>query len=397
MASERRRRGLFGPPGRSVDRQGTKAPAAGLSRRRVLGYALAAPAVLRASDALSSSGRLNIFAWGDYFDKNSLLARFEAETGIKVSLSTYGANEELENKLRSAGGAGFDLIFPSVDTGPQYYRDGLLTEIDERRFDALTVLPTIWRRSISLGATYRGRRYLIPFVWGTEALTYDIHRWPATSGQLSWSLLWEDGLERRVALRQKSVLTSIALHLQFTGRIAQEGVMDMYRDEAAARRVFDACLAFAIAHKRNFGAFWNNANEATAAFTDAGCLIGQTWDTTGLLLNRKVDPRWRYGMPREGGLAWTDTVGIPVGSVNVEQAYAFLGFLFRPLNGAEFSNTTGYNTCSQGASAFLSEEARAAYEMSYPPGTVEALWWWPIQTPVFSRLRGEFVEKLTNA
>jgi spermidine/putrescine transport system substrate-binding protein len=358
---------------------------------------LAAPAILRASDARSSSGKLSLFAWGDYFDKNTLLSRFEAETGVKVSLSTYGSNEELENKLRTAGGQGFDLVFPSVDTGPQYYRDGLLAEIDERRFDAARVLPTVWRRSISLGATHRGKRHLVPFVWGTEAITYDGSRWALNSGQLSWSMLWEDGLERRVALRQKSVLTSIALHLQAAGRIPADGVMDMYRGEDRARRVFEACLAFAIAHKRNFGAFWNNANEATAAFTDSGCLIGQTWDTTGMLLNRKVDARWRYGMPKEGGLAWTDTIGIPSGATNVEQAYAFLTFLFNPVNGAEFSNTTGYNTCAEGASELLSPEARAAYAMSYPKGTIEALWWWPIQTPVFAQLRGEFVEKLTNA
>ena len=82
--------------------------------------ALAAPAVLRAHDALAQSGSLNVFAWGDYFDKNTIIADFEKQTGIKVNLSTFGSNEECENKLRAAGGKGFDIIFPSVDTGPNY-------------------------------------------------------------------------------------------------------------------------------------------------------------------------------------------------------------------------------------------------------------------------------------
>jgi spermidine/putrescine transport system substrate-binding protein len=120
--------------------------------------AVAAPAILRAADALSSSGEVHVFAWGDYFRGNSILADFEAATGIRVSLSTYGSNEEAENRLRAAGGRGFDLIFPSADTGPNYYRDGLLREIDENRFSPDRVIPAIWRSSITLGATHRGRR-----------------------------------------------------------------------------------------------------------------------------------------------------------------------------------------------------------------------------------------------
>ena len=30
------------------------------------------------------------------------------------------------------------------------------------------------------------------------------------------------------------------------------------------------------------------------AFTDSGCSIGQTWDTTGIKLHTDVDAKWRY-------------------------------------------------------------------------------------------------------
>jgi spermidine/putrescine transport system substrate-binding protein len=359
--------------------------------------ALAMPAVLRAHDALASSGEVNVFVWGEYFDKNTLLPDFQAKTGIRVNLSTYGSNEEAENKLRAAGGKGFDVLFPSVDTGPNYYKDGLLQEIDERRFDANRVLPSIYRNSITLGATYRGKRYLMPFDWGTEAITYDGSKFDKKSGELSYGDLWADGLDKKVALRQKSIFTSIAIWLDATGRVKTNRALDMYKSEDEARRVFEACLAFAASKKKNFGAYWNNANEATAAFTDAGCVIGQTWDTTGILLNRKTDRKWKFGMPKEGGLAWTDTFGIPAGAQNLDQAYALANFLYSPEAGAAFTNSTGYNTCAVGAEKHLNDEARTAFEMSYAPGTIDGLWWWPIQTPFFSRLRGEYVEKLTNA
>lgn len=365
--------------------------------KKALASAVAMPAVLRAHDALASSGQVNVYAWGDYFDKNTILGDFEKKTGIKVNLSTFGSNEEAENKLRAAGGKGFDIVTPSVDTGPNYYKDGLLADIDERKFKVDAVVPSIYRNSITLGATNRGKRHLIPFNWGTEAITYDSSILRKKSGELSYGDLWADGLDKKVALRQKSIFTSIALHLDATGQLKTNRALDMYKSEDDSKRIFEACLKFAVSKKKNFGAYWNNANEATAAFTDGGCVIGQTWDSTGILLNRKSDKKWKYGMPSEGGLAWTDTLGIPAGAANVEQAYAFVNYLFEPAVGGAFANSTGYNSCAVGAETFLSEEAKAAFDMAYAPGTIDDLWWWPIMTPFFSKLRGEYVEKLTNA
>ena len=85
-------------------------------RRTLLRAALYGGAALSvgpfvARSALSSSGEVNVFAWGDYVQDNIKRA-FEDKTGIRLNLSTYGSNEECENKLRAAGGKGFDIIFP---------------------------------------------------------------------------------------------------------------------------------------------------------------------------------------------------------------------------------------------------------------------------------------------
>lgn len=371
------------------------------SRRNLMkagAFALAAPAVLRAHDALASSGSLNVYAWGDYFDKNTILADFTNATGIKVELSTYSSNGELENKLRAAGGKGFDIVFPSVDTGPNYYKDNLLQAIDESKFKTAQIIPSIYRNSLRLGAANRGKRYLVPFDWGTEGITWDADKFPGkVSGEISYGDLWLPGNTKQTAIRQFSAFTGVALYLNATGELPSDRAMDMYKSEADARRVFDGCLKFLIAHKGNIGAYWNNATEATAAFTDAGCTIGQTWDTTGILLHRNVDKKWRYGMPKEGGLAWTDTLAIPSGAANVEQAYTFANFLFQPEIGALFANTTGYNSCAVGAENYLSAEARSAFEAAYPAGTIDNLFWWPMQTDFYARLRPEYVEKLTNS
>ncbi len=372
-----------------------------VSRRRILKGAAATGTLMAmgpfiSRGVLASSGEVNVFAWGDYVKPNMIDA-FKKKTGIKVNLSTFGSNEEAQNKLRAAGGKGFDVIFPSVDTRPEYDKDNLLQPIDESRVKVDQILPSLWRSSIRLGAVRRGTRYLIPFDWGTEGITYDssVHSFPA--GELSYGDLWRDGLTGKVAGRQKSILITLAIYLDSIGKISSNRGLDIYKSEADMRRVFDACLKFAVAHKKNIGAFWNNATEATAAFTDAGCTIGQTWDTTGIKLHIDVDKKWVYTAPKEGALGWMDTMGIPSGAKNLDQAYEFINFMLTPETGGMFANNTGYNSAAVGSDAHLSAANKAAFKMAYPGDAIKNLWWWPMSTSWFTGVRQEYVEKLTNA
>jgi spermidine/putrescine transport system substrate-binding protein len=374
----------------------------GTSRRNFIktsglaGVAAAVGPWVISSKALSASGEVNVFAWGDYVQPN-IIEAFEAATGIKLNLSTFGSNEEAQNKLRASGGKGFDIIFPSVDSRPEYDKDNLLQPIDESRLEVDRVVPALWRSSISLGAVGRGTRYLIPFDWGTEGITYDSSAHNIAPGELSYGNLWGDGLDGKVAGRQKSLLITVALYLDATGALPSDRAMDLYKSEEDTRRIFDACVKFVKDHKKNIGAYWNNATEATAAFTDAGCTIGQTWDTTGIKLHIDVDQKWRYSSPKEGALAWMDTMGIPSGAENLEQAYEFINFMLTPEIGGMFANNTGYNSAAVDSAGYLSDANKAAFEAAYPGDSIENFWWWPMFTPWFSDVRTEYVELLTTA
>jgi len=356
------------------------------------GVAATMPFIIRQS--LASSGEVNVFAWGDYIKPN-IIEAFEKKTGIKINLSTYGSNEEVQSKLRAAGGKGFDLIFPSVDTRPEYDDGDLLQAVDESRIKLDQIDSSIWRSSLKLGASRRGKRYLIPFDWGTEGITYDSSVHSFKPGELSYGDMWVDGLDGKVAGRQKSIVITLAIYLDSIGKVSSNRGMDLYKSEADMRRVLDGCLKFLKPYKKNIGAFWNNATEATSAFTDAGCTIGQTWDTTGIKLHIDVDKKWIYTAPKEGALAWMDTMAIPSGATNIDQTYELINFLMTPEIGAMFANNTGYNTAAVGSARHLSEANKAAFKIAYPEGAIANMWWWPMNTPWFSSVRQEYVEKVT--
>ncbi len=357
-------------------------------------FAVAAPAILRAHDALASSGQVDVFAWGDYI-KDNMIQKFEGDTGIKVNLSTYGSNDEAENKLRAAGGKGFDVIFPSITNGPNYYPDGLLAPIDENKINMDNIIPSMVRDSFNLGATYRGKRYLLPFDWGTEAITFNSEKMPMSDADVSFGSLFVPEAKGGAAFRQKSVIMGVAIYLDAIGEVPSNRALDIYKSEDEARRVWDACTKFILAHKENIAAFWNNATEATSAFTDSGAIIGQTWDTTGLLLNRE-DTKWKYRMPKEGGITWMDSIGMTSGAANTDQGYAFINAMLEPEMGGMFAMNTGYNSAVKGAAEFAGAEYQKQFSEVYTEEALANLWWWQADTPYFASLRQEYVEKITN-
>lgn len=361
----------------------------------VAASALAAPVVLRAHDALAASGTVNVFAWGDYVQKN-MIEKFQKDTGITINLSTYGSNDEAVQKLKAAGGKGFDVIFPSVTNGPQYYPDNLLQPLDESKVKMDRIIPSMVRDSVQLGATSRGKRMLLPFNWGTEAMTYDSSVFKVGDGEISFGTMWQPEAKGMAAFRQKSVLVGTAIYLDATGEVKSNRGLDLYKSEDDMRRVFDAVTKYIVARKANIAAFWNNATEATNAFKQAGAKIGQTWDTTGLLLNRE-DPKWKYRMPKEGGITWMDSVGIPAGAANLEQAYAFINAMFDPVMAGMMSANTGYNSAAVGAAAHAGDAYAKQFNEVYDEKTLANLWWWQADTPWFGTIRQEYVDRITNA
>src|SRR5438034_2171209 len=76
---------------------------------------------------------INVFTWGDTLEP-SILKDFEQQTGIKVHLSYYASNEELQVKMKATRGKGYDLLMPSGYTVAMLLKDNLLKPLDRTKF-----------------------------------------------------------------------------------------------------------------------------------------------------------------------------------------------------------------------------------------------------------------------
>ena len=76
-----------------------------------------------------AAGKLNLYNWADYTPED-LVNKFEAETGIQVTVDTYDSNETLLAKLQAGGGStGYDLAVPSQHFVEIMIKEGLIEKI----------------------------------------------------------------------------------------------------------------------------------------------------------------------------------------------------------------------------------------------------------------------------
>lgn len=360
----------------------------------VAGLSLAAPFVSRKGFAQGSSGTVNIFAWAGYLN-DEMLAAFEQATGIKANYTPYGTNDELLNQLRANNGAGFDIIWPTVDRVPNYVEFELVQPLDEAKIEVAKCLPSAWENSAKFGAVIDGKRYQVPTDWGTEAVAFDKDQAPLEYGTASYGDIWKEDMAGKATVRAHSSLVGLGLWLEAEGKLPRP-LLDAFGSPEAQVEIFDVIVAEAIARKGNIVQFWNNENEAQGAFRVNGAAVGQTWDSTGAALAKEGLPIG-FVAPKEGALAWMEGVSIPSGAENIDQAYAFINWFLTPEAGAMYSNATSINSTAVGAADLLSDEAKAFFAAAYPGDALDKLWWWPIQESWYVTKRNEYQDRFLSA
>ncbi len=350
---------------------------------------LSAPFVSRVSRA--DRNILRMLIWSDYLP-DAFKAKFEAETGIRIRHIGYGSNEELVIKLRSTRGRGFDLVSPSAD------RRGLWQGLDLLRPLDLGVLPTdrILPKMLEAaeGFSWEGNAYMLPLVWGTEALAWRTDKWSSHYPNLSFGDLWLPEMEGRMMGRPASMLAGIGRYLAEKGDLPpfEEG----YTEEGRMRQIWDGILDFALDHVNWPKVLWNDAETQESGFNRNGIVLGQTWDGPIFRLARQGRPV-QFMSPREGAFAWVDGLAIPVGAQNTEAVDAFIHFALAAENGGLFANLTGYNSVAIGADAFLAREQKTVFDAAFPSDALDRLWPWPAMPTWYPAIRDEYRDRFVAA
>lgn len=367
-----------------------KRPGRGISRRAFLKASSAAglgvvasPAIV--GSALSSSGEMTYMGWSGY-DFGKLFDDFNRKTGIRVNFLEQPDQDSMfaQGKLAAASG-GIDMVELTIDRIADWTGSDLLQPWDETRIG----LEAFDRAFVTDSAVVSGKRYFVPVVWGTEALTFVKADHPEPYGKLGLADLFEDAYAGKVTLRAHSSLAAMGRVLEAQGKLPRPWI-DGYRDEAAMRILWDLALAEAVRHKANVAHFWTGENDAQAAFRTQGCTLGLTWDSTGANL---ADDGFGFVAPREGAIGWLQGYGLMKNATNVEQAQEWVKYVGTPEGSAGYAGAFRANPTAKGAIDRADAGVKAFYQAAYPDDALSRLWWWPPQPAWFLKLRGEYADR----
>jgi spermidine/putrescine transport system substrate-binding protein len=355
--------------------------------------AIAAPALI-SSSALASSGELNYTGWAGY-DFKVAFAAFTKETGIKMNFTEQPDNDTIfaQAKLAIQTGA-IDVIEPTVDRVQSYSENGLV-----QAWDMNKIKLDQWEGGLVSGqagdmATIDGKRLFLPGVWGTEALTFNTKEAPMEYGKASLADLWDPKFEGKVCVRAHSALAALGRVMDANGKLPHP-FMEGYKDDAKMKKIWDVILAEAIKGKKNIAQFWKGENEAQAGFRTNGCVLGLTWDSTGY--NMGKEGPFSYIAPKEGAFAWNQGNMLMKNAKNVEQAHAFQNWVSSPEGAALWATAFSANPVGKGAGAKMDAAVSKFYTSSFPGDALTKLWWWPVQTSSFLKLRAEYADKFIAA
>ena len=113
------------------------------------------------------NGTINVYNCADYIDE-SLISKFEDETGIKVIYDKYDTNEIMYQKIQTSPGT-YDLVFPSDYMVEKMRKEGLLEKLNFNNIPNYKYISDDFL-NLSYDPT---NEYSVPYFWGSVGIVYD--------------------------------------------------------------------------------------------------------------------------------------------------------------------------------------------------------------------------------
>ena len=283
-----------------------------------------------ASGGTELGSQLDVYNWAEY-DSTKVLNKFTHEDGPAISVDTYNSNEEMVAKLIAANGTtGYDMCVPTGIYIPEMVSKDLLMELDLSRIPNFSNLLPEFRNQ--------------PWDPGNK------HSVCKDSGSVGWI---RDGSKVKTNVQTWSDFITAAQ----TEASGQTSLLDSPTDVCGiyfwAHGIdftttnasdLDACEHFLVnelaPHIKNFDA----APDAQGTYALSQAFSG----TARVVFNTAQNPNylWNLGAPHTE--FWMDNWCILADAPHVNAAYAWINFIYEPVNAFNDMLYHGTNPGDQG-------------------------------------------------
>jgi putrescine transport system substrate-binding protein len=308
---------------------------------------------------------LNLYIWNDYLAPDTV-SNFEQETGIRVSVSNYGSNEELDGKL-APGSSGYDIVVPSASFFERQIKAGYYQKLDKSMLTNLGNMDADIQQR--LAAHDPGNQYAVLHMWGVTGLGYNIGKIKAAMGDApvdSWRMVFDPAVAGNFQKCGIAVLDSASemfkMVLAYLGRdVNSQDPADLNAAGEAMNR-FRPFIRY-IDTQRMIGDLANG--EICVAIGYSGDLL----QARARAQENKTGQDIQFVIPKEGTIVWFDSYLIPKDAPHPKNAHLFINYMLRPEVIAAVSNTVKYANGNSKAAAFV-DKAVLENPGIYPPADI---------------------------
>ncbi len=330
---------------------------------------LAAAAVaLSTTVAVAQDKVVNIYNWSDYIAEDTI-AKFEAETGIKVVYDVFDSNETLEAKLVT-GNSGYDVVVPTSGHMRRQIEAGFYLPLDKSKLPNLANMdPDLMKAAEAYDP---GNEHAVIYMWLTTGIGYNAamvrERLGDGAPTDSWSLIFDPQYASKLADCGISLLDSPADVLP--SAMAYLGL------DPTSTRTEDLEAAAALLEKvrpyiRYFHSSQYISDLANASICVALGYSGDIFIAADRAEEAGTGAEIEYFIPKEGALLSFDMLAIPNDAPHPDEAHAWINFIMKPEITAGISNYVYYANANVPAMEFVNPEI-ANDPSIFPPAEVKA-------------------------
>ena len=255
---------------------------------------------------------LKLFFWEEYIAPEVVEA-FERETGHTIEQFYLDNDEERDAIIISGRGGRFDLVI--IDS------QSLKTDGDVEYFHTISDLKAPNVKHLTPQSRKACGQRGVPYAWGTVGLAY--RESVNQNGITSWMQLFNITPENR----GKTMIITDSIDITMITLLAL-GLPPLSSDKDHLRQAY-ALLKQQKPSLYSYGYGLSRAIDLKQNFDLTLMMIYSSDVETLQRITQQQD--WRFVLPKEGFVVWTDCLAIPKSDKPVKQAtYDFLNFINRP-------------------------------------------------------------------
>lgn len=267
---------------------------------------------------------INFFNYGENIGEG-ILEEFEEKYGIHVNQDVYDTPEEMYQKIAS-GAAQYDVVVSIDYLVQRMIQEDKLEKID---FDNVPNMSKI--ADDHLGKTFDpSNEYSVPYMSGTIGLVYNTDYVDEPID--SWTALWDTKYNKNVILLD-GVRDTLGATLKMLGYSVNTTNPDEINE--AKEKLIEL--------KKNGNLLAIGADDNTDKMARGEAAISILWSGEGLNLEAEHD-NLKFVVPKEGANFWIDSLCIPKGTKNKENAELFINYLCEKDPSFRTADEIGYTT-----------------------------------------------------